>query len=122
MRYIALSWLSHLLPAIPTTLPPQRQVEQLTPPDVLWGLRQMLPTLLATCESRGPLVLSCVRPSWAQVSETEREDLEESEKIQYWVERLCQTRLEQISSAENELSEVTAPFSPRGPSWGRREA
>ncbi|XP_044537743.1 harmonin [Gracilinanus agilis] len=42
-----------------------------------------------------------------EVSETEREDLEESEKIQYWVERLCQTRLEQISSAENELSEMT---------------
>ncbi|XP_054097437.1 harmonin isoform X12 [Callithrix jacchus] len=40
-----------------------------------------------------------------QVSETEREDLEESEKIQYWVERLCQTRLEQISSADNEISE-----------------
>ena len=45
-----------------------------------------------------------------QVSETEREDLEESEKIQYWVERLCQTRLEQISSAENEISEVTEAF------------
>lgn len=43
----------------------------------------------------------------SQVSETEREDLEESEKIQYWVERLCQTRLEQISSAENEIPEVT---------------
>ncbi|XP_036905862.1 harmonin isoform X3 [Sturnira hondurensis] len=42
-----------------------------------------------------------------EVSETEREDLEESEKIQYWVERLCQTRLEQISSAENEISEMT---------------
>lgn len=41
------------------------------------------------------------------MSETEREDLEESEKIQYWVERLCQTRLEQISSAENEIPEVT---------------
>nr|XP_019602213.1 PREDICTED: harmonin isoform X4 [Rhinolophus sinicus] len=40
-----------------------------------------------------------------EVSETEREDLEESEKIQYWVERLCQTRLEQISSADNEISE-----------------
>ncbi|XP_075043657.1 harmonin isoform X4 [Mixophyes fleayi] len=37
-----------------------------------------------------------------EVSETEREDLEESEKVQHWVERLCQTRLEQISSAENE--------------------
>jgi hypothetical protein len=43
----------------------------------------------------------------SQVSETEREDLEESEKTQYWVERLCQTRLEQISSAENEIPEVT---------------
>ncbi|KAM8812372.1 harmonin isoform 2-T2 [Rhynchonycteris naso] len=42
-----------------------------------------------------------------EVSETEREDLEESEKIQYWVERLCQTRLEQISSADNELPEMT---------------
>nr|XP_020860956.1 harmonin isoform X1 [Phascolarctos cinereus] len=42
-----------------------------------------------------------------EVSETEREDLEESEKIQYWVERLCQTRLEQISSVDNELSEMT---------------
>ncbi|XP_064221202.1 harmonin isoform X2 [Aotus nancymaae] len=41
-----------------------------------------------------------------EVSETEREDLEESEKIQYWVERLCQTRLEQISSADNEISEA----------------
>lgn len=43
----------------------------------------------------------------SQVSETEREDLEESEKTQYWVERLCQTRLQQISSAENEIAEVT---------------
>eukprot|EP00079_Xenopus_tropicalis_P032194 XP_017945965.1 PREDICTED: harmonin-like [Xenopus tropicalis] len=42
-----------------------------------------------------------------EVSETEREDLEESEKVQVWVERLCQTRLEQISSAENENHEVT---------------
>ncbi|KAM9301653.1 harmonin [Gastrophryne carolinensis] len=40
-----------------------------------------------------------------EVSETEREDLEESEKVQHWVERLCQTRLEQISSAENEVHE-----------------
>uniref|UniRef100_A0A8B9EAC2 Harmonin n=1 Tax=Anser cygnoides TaxID=8845 RepID=A0A8B9EAC2_ANSCY len=40
-----------------------------------------------------------------QVSETEREDLEESEKVQHWVERLCQTRLEQISSVENESPE-----------------
>ncbi|XP_053305591.1 harmonin isoform X4 [Spea bombifrons] len=41
-----------------------------------------------------------------EVSETEREDLEESEKVQHWVERLCQTRLEQISSAENDTHEV----------------
>lgn len=41
-----------------------------------------------------------------QVSETEREDLEESEKVQHWVERLCQTRLEQISCVENESPEV----------------
>lgn len=47
-----------------------------------------------------------MRGLWPQVSETEREDLEESEKIQYWVERLCQTRLEQISSADNEIPEV----------------
>lgn len=40
------------------------------------------------------------------MSETEREDLEESEKVQHWVERLCQTRLEQISSVENESPEV----------------
>ncbi|XP_073515135.1 harmonin-like [Phyllobates terribilis] len=40
-----------------------------------------------------------------EVSETEREDLEESEKVQHWVERLCQTRLEQISSAEGEAHE-----------------
>ncbi|XP_041853765.1 harmonin isoform X2 [Melanotaenia boesemani] len=40
-----------------------------------------------------------------EVSETEREDLEESEKVQHWVERLCQTRLEQISCVENESSE-----------------
>lgn len=66
----------------------------------------------------------------SQVSETEREDLEESEKIQYWVERLCQTRLEQISSADNEISEVTEPLFPHGPScclqnhppWGERKA
>lgn len=51
-----------------------------------------------------PLLLT---RSGSQVSETEREDLEESEKTQYWVERLCQTRLEQISSAENEITEVT---------------
>uniref|UniRef100_A0A4W3IBY4 Uncharacterized protein n=1 Tax=Callorhinchus milii TaxID=7868 RepID=A0A4W3IBY4_CALMI len=41
-----------------------------------------------------------------QVSETEREDLEESEKVQHWVERLCQTRLEQISSGEKESPET----------------
>ncbi|XP_069079847.1 harmonin isoform X1 [Pleurodeles waltl] len=41
-----------------------------------------------------------------EVSETEREDLEESEKVQHWVERLCQTRLEQISSSENESPEM----------------
>ncbi|XP_040265392.1 harmonin isoform X3 [Bufo bufo] len=40
-----------------------------------------------------------------EVSETEREDLEESEKVQHWVERLCQTRLEQISSAESDAHE-----------------
>lgn len=57
----------------------------------------------------------CANPG-SQVSETEREDLEESEKIQYWVERLCQTRLEQISSADNEISEVTEPFFPHRPS------
>ncbi|XP_029438856.1 harmonin isoform X1 [Rhinatrema bivittatum] len=42
-----------------------------------------------------------------EVSETEREDLEESEKVQHWVERLCQTRLEQISTAENEYPEMS---------------
>lgn len=41
-----------------------------------------------------------------QVSETEREDQAESEKVQHWVERLCQTRLEQISSVENDSPEV----------------
>ncbi|XP_057363422.1 harmonin isoform X3 [Manis pentadactyla] len=51
-----------------------------------------------------------------QVSETEREDLEESEKIQYWVERLCQTRLEQISSADTEISEMTTGPPPPLPS------
>ncbi|KAF6334659.1 USH1 protein network component harmonin [Rhinolophus ferrumequinum] len=51
-----------------------------------------------------------------EVSETEREDLEESEKIQYWVERLCQTRLEQISSADNEISEMTTGLPPPPPS------
>lgn len=43
-----------------------------------------------------------------KVSETEREDLEESEKVQHWVERLCQTRLEQISSVENESPELAS--------------
>ncbi|KAM4722290.1 LOW QUALITY PROTEIN: harmonin [Rhinophrynus dorsalis] len=47
-----------------------------------------------------------------EVSETEREDLEESEKVQHWVERLCQTRLEQISSAENETNEATSGHCP----------
>lgn len=47
----------------------------------------------------------------AQVSETEREDLEESEKVQHWVERLCQTRLEQISCVENESPEVQSETS-----------
>ncbi|XP_078271030.1 harmonin [Rhinoraja longicauda] len=48
-----------------------------------------------------------------EVSETEREDLEESAKVQHWVEKLCQTRLEQISSAENEsLEGSTAPPPP----------
>lgn len=51
-----------------------------------------------------------------EVSETEREDLEESEKTQYWVERLCQTRLEQISSAENEIPEMTTGPPPPPPS------
>uniref|UniRef100_A0A8B9SDF3 USH1 protein network component harmonin n=1 Tax=Apteryx owenii TaxID=8824 RepID=A0A8B9SDF3_APTOW len=45
-----------------------------------------------------------------EVSETEREDLEESEKVQHWVERLCQTRLEQISSVENESPETPCRF------------
>ncbi len=40
------------------------------------------------------------------MSETEREDLEESDQVQHWVERLCQTRLEQISSVENDSPEV----------------
>ncbi|XP_031755614.1 harmonin isoform X3 [Xenopus tropicalis] len=51
-----------------------------------------------------------------EVSETEREDLEESEKVQVWVERLCQTRLEQISSAENENHEVGGGHPPAPPS------
>ncbi|XP_012930077.1 harmonin isoform X3 [Heterocephalus glaber] len=51
-----------------------------------------------------------------EVSETEREDFEESEKTQYWVERLCQTRLEQISSADNEIPEMTTGPPPPAPS------
>uniref|UniRef100_UPI00398F3E57 harmonin n=1 Tax=Pristiophorus japonicus TaxID=55135 RepID=UPI00398F3E57 len=47
-----------------------------------------------------------------EVSETEREDLEESAKVQHWVERLCQTRLEQISSAENETLEGSSTPPP----------
>ncbi|XP_051915999.1 harmonin isoform X2 [Hippocampus zosterae] len=47
-----------------------------------------------------------------EVSETEREDLEESEKVQHWVECLCQTRLEQISCVENESPELSPPLSP----------
>ncbi|KAI2648202.1 Harmonin [Labeo rohita] len=47
-----------------------------------------------------------------EVSETEREDLEESEKVQHWVERLCQTRLEQISSVENDSPEMSPTRSP----------
>ncbi|NXT63579.1 USH1C protein, partial [Chaetops frenatus] len=57
-----------------------------------------------------------------EVSETEREDLEESEKVQHWVERLCQTRLEQISSVENESPELASgrpPASPSAPSLRR---
>lgn len=41
--------------------------------------------------------------------------MEESEKVQHWVERLCQTRLEQISCVENESSEVKTEVRP-GPS------
>ncbi|XP_074004848.1 harmonin [Numenius arquata] len=51
-----------------------------------------------------------------EVSETEREDLEESEKVQHWVERLCQTRLEQISSVENESPELTSGRPSASPS------
>ncbi|XP_053143624.1 harmonin isoform X2 [Hemicordylus capensis] len=47
-----------------------------------------------------------------EVSETEREDLEESEKTQHWVEKLCQTRLEQISSVENDSPEQFSPSPP----------
>lgn len=52
-----------------------------------------------------------------QVSETEREDLEESEKVQHWVERLCQTRLEQISCVENESPEVVCVFDVENMRW-----
>ncbi|NXF16946.1 USH1C protein, partial [Rhodinocichla rosea] len=51
-----------------------------------------------------------------EVSETEREDLEESEKVQHWVERLCQTRLEQISSVENESPELASTRPSASPS------
>ncbi|XP_008937096.1 PREDICTED: harmonin, partial [Merops nubicus] len=51
-----------------------------------------------------------------EVSETEREDLEESEKVQHWVERLCQTRLEQISSVENESPELPSGRPSASPS------
>ncbi|NXP87135.1 USH1C protein, partial [Passerina amoena] len=51
-----------------------------------------------------------------EVSETEREDLEESEKVQHWVERLCQTRLEQISSVENESPELASSRPSASPS------
>ncbi|NXG39351.1 USH1C protein, partial [Dromaius novaehollandiae] len=51
-----------------------------------------------------------------EVSETEREDLEESEKVQHWVERLCQTRLEQISSVENESPELAGARPSASPS------
>ncbi|EMP38268.1 Harmonin, partial [Chelonia mydas] len=51
-----------------------------------------------------------------EVSETEREDLEESEKVQHWVERLCQTRLEQISSVENDSPELTSGHTSASPS------
>ncbi|KAM9013158.1 harmonin isoform 3-T3 [Ara ararauna] len=56
-----------------------------------------------------------------EVSETEREDLEESEKVQHWVERLCQTRLEQISSVENESPELASgrPSAPPATSMRR---
>ncbi|XP_039596491.1 harmonin [Polypterus senegalus] len=57
-----------------------------------------------------------------EVSETEREDQEESEKVQHWVERLCQTRLEQISSVDNETPEVPPARSPSTASSMRRFA
>ncbi|XP_034391464.1 harmonin isoform X2 [Cyclopterus lumpus] len=62
-----------------------------------------------------------------EVSETEREDLEESEKVQHWVERLCQTRLEQISCVENESPEPPemlkrmVPFNSSFKSNGKRQ-
>lgn len=67
------------------------------------------------CDSARPLSSPFDTGPGSQVSETEREDLEESEKTQYWVERLCQTRLEQISSAENEIPEVTEISLPVAP-------
>lgn len=57
----------------------------------------------------GSVVWCCRTLVLAQVSETEREDLEESEKVQHWVERLCQTRLEQITCVESESPEVQMP-------------
>ncbi|XP_010012057.1 PREDICTED: harmonin [Nestor notabilis] len=55
-----------------------------------------------------------------EVSETEREDLEESEKVQHWVERLCQTRLEQISSVENESPELASGRPSASPATSMR--
>lgn len=93
---------------------------QLTHPTVLWGFeRYAFMLLMRVCcphVTQACLLSSFCAGRGSQVSETEREDLEESEKIQYWVERLCQTRLEQISSADNEISEVTASFFPHRPS------
>uniref|UniRef100_A0ABM5F8S5 Harmonin isoform X3 n=1 Tax=Pogona vitticeps TaxID=103695 RepID=A0ABM5F8S5_9SAUR len=54
-----------------------------------------------------------------EVSETEREDLEESEKTQHWVEKLCQTRLEQISSVENDSPDVKSCSDPPTKTGGR---
>lgn len=62
-------------------------------------------------EGLTPVVWCCLALTLYQVSETEREDLEESEKVQHWVERLCQTRLEQISCVENESPEVQSETS-----------
>ncbi|KAJ3596421.1 hypothetical protein NHX12_002828 [Muraenolepis orangiensis] len=50
-----------------------------------------------------------------EVSETEREDLEESAKVQHWVEQLCQTRLEQISCMSPPRSPPTEPRVRRFP-------